>query len=928
MQKQKLLGLLGASGALFLLGALVTKSLSIDNQQNQQYRILISQQVNKDAAVNESILKARYALLTSYDPLVRAMSEQLGLQTDLKQVPGFIGDPQVLQQQLQKNNQIFTQKEELIEDFKSKNAVLKNSLTYLPELVKEIRQGSLSQGLTGGETVQLEAMLDNVLLYSLSDDEELVPQIKQQMAQLETQSKQNQASKSIKLAIAHTSMILEYKPQVDALTRNILKLPTVEAIGALETTYTKHYNAATQTADVFRLLSFGCLLVFVGGGAYLIIQQQRRSNQRVSGILSSLTDAFVALNPQWQVTYINDKAAEILQKDPQQVLNQDFWLTFPDELGAEHLAQFREALQKKEKTFFEVFYQHNQTWLEVRVYPSVDGLSLFLQDITARKAAEASLQQMNQELEIRVKARTTQLAASMETAEEAREKAEEANKSKSEFLANMSHELRTPLNAIIGYSEMLEEDAEDIGQDDFVPDLQKISGSAKHLLELINSVLDLSKVEAGQMELYLESFAIAPMVKTIAATLQPIADKQNNIVSLHCPETIGNLRADQTKVRQSLYNLLSNACKFTERGEISLTVTEDAGEEIIFSIKDTGIGMTPEQLEKVFRAFTQADASTTRKYGGTGLGLTITKQFIEMMGGHISVKSEYGVGTEFKVHLPRQVEPEVVDPAPSECHKISLPALGQGHNITGTVLVIDDDEHARDLMQRFLTQTGYKYMIAESGLEGLQLAEEIIPDVIILDVLMPELDGWSVLQSLKGNNKLANIPVIMMTMVDAEKVGFSLGATDFLSKPLQRDRLLELLDKYATSSDRNWMLVIEDDIPSQEMLGRLLEREQWPYKTAGNGKEALEILNASEIPDLIFLDLMMPEMDGFEFLQVLRQRPEWQSIPVIVVSAKDLTASERLQLGDSVQSIHQKGQLDRQELLEEVQDFIEIAASR
>lgn len=805
-------------------------------------------------------------------------------------------------------------------------------MTYLPELVKEFQQGSRGEGLTGSEASVLEAMLDNVLLYSLSSDEELVLQIKTQIAQLEGQSSQsaNKASKNIQLAVAHTKIILEYKPQVDALTRQILKLPTNKAIGSLETTYTQQYNAATRTADVFRFLSFGYLLVLVSGGAYLIIQQQRRSNQRVSGILSSLSDAFVALNPQWQITYINDKAAEIFQKDPQQLLNQDFWQTFPDELGAEHLVQYRNALQEKTKASFEVFYPQTQIWLEVRIYPSVDGLSLFFQDVTSRKVAEARLKQMNQELEERVQARTAQLVSSMEAAEEARAKAEEANKSKSEFLANMSHELRTPLNAIIGYSEMLEEDAEDIGQDDFIPDLQKISGSAKHLLELINAVLDLSKVEAGRMELYLESFAIAPLVKTIAATLQPIADKQHNIISVHYPEDIGNLYADQTKVRQSLYNLLSNACKFTEQGEISLSVIEDAGEEIVFSIKDTGIGMTSEQLDKVFNAFTQADASTTRKYGGTGLGLTITKQFIEIMGGHISVTSQYGYGTEFTVHLPRQVESEKAPANPKQpepTHHISLPALDLGQK-SGTVLVIDDDAHARDLMQRFLSDAGYQSVVAASGLEGLRLAEAILPDLITLDVLMPEMDGWSVLQTLKSNEKLANIPVIMMTMIDDEKVGYSLGATDFLTKPLQRTRLLEILDKYATRSSRNWMLVIEDDLPSQQVLGRLLEREQWPYKTAGNGQQALKILQAGDVPDLIFLDLMMPEMDGFEFLQILRQRSEWQSIPVIVVSAKDLTASERLQLGDAVQSIHQKGQLDRQELLEEVQDFLGIAAHK
>lgn len=387
MQKQKLLGLLGASGALLLFGGLVTKSLSVDNQQHQDYRTLMAQQLDKDATVNQNVLKARYALLTSYDPLVRAMSEQLALQKDLKQMPDFVGNSQAITAQLNDNGQIFTQKEELVESFKSKNAILKNSLTYLPELVKEIRKGSA--GLSGSDALQVESLLDNVLLYSLSSDEDLVSQIKSQLAQLEAKK----SSQSIQLAVAHTRMILEYKPQVDTITRDILKLPTAQAISTLESAYTSQYVGATQTADLFRLLSFGCLLVLVSGGAYWVIQQQRRSNERVSGILSSLTDAFVALNPQWQITYINEKAAEILQADPVQLLNQDFWQSFPDILGADHLNEYRQALKEKQKTSFEVFYPASNMWLEIRVYPSVDGLSLFLQDVTIRKEAEDSLKQ-------------------------------------------------------------------------------------------------------------------------------------------------------------------------------------------------------------------------------------------------------------------------------------------------------------------------------------------------------------------------------------------------------------------------------------------------------------------------------------------------------------------------------------------------------
>jgi len=516
----------------------------------------------------------------------------------------------------------------------------------------------------------------------------------------------------------------------------------------------------------------------------------------------------------------------------------------------------------------------------------------------------------------------------------ARDQALEANRAKSMFLANMSHELRTPLNAILGYSEMLQEEAEDLGQDEFVPDLQKINSAGKHLLALISDILDLSKIEAGRMDLFLETFDTATMIQDVATTIQPLIIKNNNTLKVRCADNLGMMQADLTKVRQIIFNLLSNASKFTERGTITLTVEKrkNEGEGInssvtmpltqewlVFGVSDTGIGMTSAQMEKLFQEFTQADTSTTRKYGGTGLGLTISRRFCQMMGGEIEVESEPGQGSTFTVWLPVQVvEPKADEVVSGEVERSGLVGASPDSDL---VLVVDDDPVARDLMQRYLSKEGFRVQLASNGEAGLRLAKELRPAAITLDVMMPGLDGWAVLTALKADPDLADIPVVMMTMVDDKNLGYALGASDYLTKPIERDRLAVILNKYRCNRPKCSVLLVEDDELAREMMRRILEKEGWQVAEAQNGRVGLEQVIECQ-PELILLDLMMPEMDGFQFLTQLRQIPGGQTIPVVIVTAMNLTEKERQQLNGYVTQILQKGAYSREELLEQVRDLV------
>ena len=554
--------------------------------------------------------------------------------------------------------------------------------------------------------------------------------------------------------------------------------------------------------------------------------------------------------------------------------------------------------------------------LEDKVQERTHKLSRALKTL---KHAQKELVQQKNELEVRVQQRTAELAKSMT-------EAEKANQAKSQFLANMSHELRTPMNAIIGYSEMLMEEAEDVGQDDFIPDLQKIHGAGKHLLNLINDILDLSKIEAGRMELYLETFGIKNLIDETVSTIYPLIEKNNNTLECNLADDLGQMHADLTKVRQSLFNLLSNASKFTKNGTISLNAssrTVKGKKMVIFEVSDTGIGMNSDQTSKLFQAFTQADASTTRKYGGTGLGLAITKKFCQMMGGDISVDSEIGKGSIFTINLPvRVIDSSKIPQQPQKIHEFK-----DSTNAKNMILVIDDDPTIHNLLTRFLNKKGFEVRTASSGTEGIQLAKKIQPQAITLDVMMPGMDGWSVLTALKAHPETCDIPVIMMTMVNDRSLGYALGAAEYVLKPIDRQKLENVLARFKPISDSESILVVEDDPGIREMLCRQLRKENWKVVEAENGKEALFKLN-KYTPKLILSDLMMPEMDGFELVHRLRQHEQWRDIPVIILTAKSITSEDRQKLNGEVSQIFEKGSYQRSVLFEEVSRLLDRAIVR
>lgn len=546
------------------------------------------------------------------------------------------------------------------------------------------------------------------------------------------------------------------------------------------------------------------------------------------------------------------------------------------------------------------------------------------------RGLEEKIKQRTQELQLSL----TQLQATQADLEAARSEAVGATQAKSEFLANMSHELRTPLNAIIGYSELLAETCEENGLRELTADLKKIHGAGRHLLSLINDILDLSKIEAGKMTIYLEDVSLKSLIHDIASLVKPLVEKKNNQFKTVLPPNFDSITmyTDAIKIRQNLLNLVSNASKFTENGTITLEIdcfSKDGNPWIKFAISDTGIGISPEKQLKLFKSFSQVDSLTTRKYGGTGLGLFLTERFCSLLGGTVSVTSKEGVGSTFSMLLPLKSsiptevgvaikqKPDTAQPQlKSEAYK---PMVSSTNILLPTVLIIDDDANFHNFIDKSIGQL-FTFLHAYTARDGLSQAKKYKPDVITLDIGMPEIDGWDVLNELKSDPDLQNIPLIIITMNSEKNLGYILRVSDFLVKPCDPKVLLETLSKYLVGKP-GYVLVVDDDIATREYLQHLLTKEGWRVALAIDGIDALGSLNHT-LPSIILLDLMMPRMDGFQVIEALQANRVWSEIPVIIITSKDLTPVEKYKLNGNVQLILKKGGYNKKELLDEIQKLI------
>ncbi len=638
----------------------------------------------------------------------------------------------------------------------------------------------------------------------------------------------------------------------------------------------------------------------------------RDSEAHLAGIFRQTGAGFAETDVDGRFVSVNDHFCDLVGRDRAALLALHMAdITHPDNqiaLPVERMAETGEAVAV-EKRYAKP--DGTDVWVAETVSliasgSSAPSLLAVAIDITERKRAERDL------------------AA-------ARDAAEEANLAKSTFIANMSHELRTPLSAIIGYSEMLQEEFADAGGEKaLADDIRKIENNARHLLGLINDVLDLSKIESGRMELYAETFDVAEMARDLSSTVQALVDRKGNRLDVHLEPALGSMHSDVTKIRQVLLNLLSNAAKFTENGRVALSASRitggpkghgSDGDWLVFRVADTGIGMTEEQLSRLFQRFTQADASTTRKFGGTGLGLSISKAFGTMLGGDLSVDSAPGEGSTFTVFLPATL-PEGAVGAEGAGSAVAAPEPHPAADVhRDVVLVIDDDPAQRELMTRFLGREGFGALTAADGYAGLRLARALRPRAILLDVTMPGLDGWSVLSALKADPVLAEIPVVMVTFVEERGLATSLGAADYVMKPVKWERFRQVMDRFRDFEGD--VLVVDDDADSRHHVRTVLERDDWTVVEAGDGRAALECV-ASALPRVVLLDLEMPVLDGFAFLEAFRAVPGCADIPVVVLTARDLTREDRRRLQGASQILN-KGETSLRALASKLRAIAEVA---
>lgn len=527
---------------------------------------------------------------------------------------------------------------------------------------------------------------------------------------------------------------------------------------------------------------------------------------------------------------------------------------------------------------------------------------------------DGALQRAHSELEQRVRERTTQLAVANKELDLRNREVERATQMKSKFLASMSHELRTPLNAIVGFSDLLAEGTPGQLNDKQKRFINHIKQGSAHLLQLINDILDLSKIEAGQLELRSEEFLVKDALPEVLSTIQQLAMAKNIRVEQKV-ESKSLVKADRVRFKQILYNLLSNAVKFTPKDGLISIDCVDVWDFVRVSVTDTGIGIRPEDQKVVFEEFRQIEGSADRAQEGTGLGLAITKRLVEQQGGQIGVESELGKGSRFTFTLVAAESKSKFRPLFEPATASIIAASGR---LTPLVLIVDDEGPARELLASYL-EPHYRVAMAESGVEALKKAQQLRPDAITLDVLMPGSNGFETLAALRKKTETANIPVIILSIVDQKQVGFALGAADYLIKPVRKPALLEAIRRHVPcpADDDPSILLVDDDPKALELLEEALRSAGYETQGVRSGARALEVL-ANKVVGAILLDLLMPGMDGFQVIRHVRQEPAFRELPILVMTAKNLSQDEIALLNRETQGLLQKDGSWKEQLVAEV----------
>ncbi len=668
---------------------------------------------------------------------------------------------------------------------------------------------------------------------------------------------------------------------------------------------------------------FEYLTTIVQGTADLLTRQSetlRESEMKFRSVAQSANDAIISADSLGDIIFWNRGAEQIFGYEEHEMLGRSLTQCMPERYRVRHqqgLEQVREtgkgSVIGKTLELAGVRKDGTEFPLELSIATWRTGAGTFytgiIRDITERRRAADALYALTVSLEQKVKERTAEL-------EVARDQAVIATRHKSEFLANMSHELRTPLNAVIGFSEvLLEKMFGDVNpkQEEY---LQDILSSGRHLLALINDILDLAKIESGRLELELNTFDLPTALQNALALVHERANRHGLRLNLELDERLGEFTADERKVRQILLNLLSNALKFTPDGGTISLIAALTSTAVEISVTDTGIGIAQADQEHIFKEFFQS-GDYVRKREGTGLGLALTKKFVELHGGLISVQSEKGQGSRFTFTLPIRGALDKAKPAVAGVSPRPFPSP--------LVLVVEDDLAAAKLLSIYLTEAGFAVEIAQDAQTGLEKARMLSPAVITLDIMMPEIDGWDLLTRIKADPFMASIPVVIVSIVDERGRGFALGATDYLIKPVERDTMVNAIQRVARMSkvaDRHaTILTIDDDPLLLELMEAILKPEGFTIVKARGGSEGIQLARQHR-PDLIVLDLLMPDLDGFQVVDELKHDPLARSIPILVLTNKTLSREEKERLNGQISDLKQKAEFNRVEFVAHIRSLV------